>query len=116
MAVEPVIGTKIIDLRNDTNFVFELAPQSDGQERYVDLTILDNGVPYTLPNDATVILEGQNAGGYNIFNTCIILDRNTVRIPLTDGILAVGGVGKYSIGNVIPQTKNMPVNNVFCVI
>lgn len=97
MAVESVIGTKIIDLLNDTNFVFELAPQSDGQERFVDLTILDNGVPYVLPNDANVILEGQNAGGYNIFNTCIILDRNTVRIPLTDGILAVGGVGKYSI-------------------
>lgn len=98
MAVTNVIGKQIVDLTSDSNYYFEVAPQGDSQARYVDITVLDNGVAYTIPTGSTIILEGKNAGGYNIFNSCTQEDTNVVRVPLTNGVLSFAGIGKYSVG------------------
>ena len=97
MAVTNVIGKQIVDLTSDANYYFEVAPQGDSQSRFVDVTVLDNGTPYTIPGASTIILEGKNAGGYNIFNSCTQEDANVIRIPLTNGVLSFAGVGKYSV-------------------
>ena len=97
MAVTNVIGKQIVDLSSDANYYFEVAPQGDSQSRYVDVTVLQNGTPYNIPTGSTIILEGKNAGGYNIFNSCILEDTNVVRIPLANGVLSFAGVGKYSV-------------------
>lgn len=98
MSVTNVVGKQIIDLANDTNYYFEIAPQGDSQARYVDVTVLNNGTPYNIPSGSTIILEGSNAGGYNIFNSCVQEDTNVIRVPLTNGVLSFAGVGKYLIG------------------
>lgn len=46
MAVTNVIGKQIVDLTSDSNYYFEVAPQGDSQARYVDITVLDNGVAH----------------------------------------------------------------------
>ena len=98
MAVTNVIGKQIVDVLSDANYYFEVAPQGDSQSRYVDVTVLQNGTPYTIPSGSTIILEGKNAGGYNIFISCTQQSANVVRIPLSNGVLSYAGVGKYSVG------------------
>jgi len=101
MAVTSVIGKQIINVDNDTNYYFVVAPQGDSQARYVDITLTTNGgTPYIIPTGSTIILEGKNAGGYNIFNSCdLSQDRmDEIRVPLTNGVLSFAGVGKYIIG------------------
>ena len=97
MAVETVIGTRMVDLANDTNYVFALVPQGDGQERLFDINVFQNGTPYTLPQDAQITIDGQNPAGITIKNTCSITGTNTIRVPLTGGIMSYGGAGKYNI-------------------
>lgn len=98
MAVTSVNGDQIVDLRNDTNYYFEVAPQGDSQFRFVDVTLTDNGMPYNLPVGCNIILEGKNAGGYNVFVTCTQVDNNVIRIPLSNGVLSYSGVGTYIVG------------------
>lgn len=95
--IAPIITEKIVDLANDTNYCFEVAPQGDGRSRYVDIVLLDNGNPYNIPSDATIVtIEGENAGGYNIYNECTFKE-NVVTIPLSNGLLSFAGLGKYQI-------------------
>lgn len=100
MSVTNVVGKQIIDLANDTNYYFEIAPQGDSQARYVDVTLVQNGSEYHIPSGSTAILEGKNAGGYNIFNPCTVspTQDNLITIPLTNGVLSFAGIGKYSVG------------------
>lgn len=98
MAVTSVNGSQIVDLRNDTNYYFEVAPQGDSQFRFVDVTLTDNGMPYNLPVGCDIILEGKNAGGYNVFVSCTQVGANVIRIPLSNGVLSYSGVGTYIVG------------------
>ena len=96
---EYVKGHQIVDLANDANYYFEVAPQGDSQSRGVVVEVLNNGVPYPIQANSTVIIEGKNAGGYNIFNSCALVDGypNYIDIPFTNGILSFAGVGKYIV-------------------
>ena len=104
MAVYDVINKHTVDMSQDTNYYFEVAPQGDSQSRYVDVTLTTNGsTAYNVPAGATVILEGKNAGGFNIFINCqygsaVGLGSNEIRIPLHTGVLSYAGVGKYQVG------------------
>ena len=80
MAVTDIIGHQVIDLTNDANYYFEVAPQGDSQSRYVEVRVLDNGVPFPIDVGSTVIIEGKNAGGYNIFNSCSLSQDYNSRI------------------------------------
>ena len=104
MAVYDVINKHTVDMSQDTNYYFEVAPQGDSQARYVDVTLTTNGsTAYNVPAGSTVILEGKNAGGFNIFINCqygsaVGLGSNEIRIPLHTGVLSYAGVGKYQVG------------------
>ena len=98
MAVTNVIGRQIVDLSSDANYYFEVAPQGDSQFRFVDVTITDNGTPYNLPAGCDLVLEGKNAGGYNVFVSCSQVGANVIRIPLSNGVLSYSGVGTYVVG------------------
>ena len=99
MALADVVGHQIVDLSNDANYYFEVAPQGDSQSRAVEVRLLNNGVPYPIPAHTTAILEGKNAGGYNIFNSCTISEdyENSIVIPFSNGVLSYAGVGKYAV-------------------
>ena len=99
MAVPYVQGHQIIDLRNDANYYFEVAPQGDGQSRGVIVEVLDNGAPADLSGATNAVIQGKNAGGYNIFNTCSFVSghNNYIDIAFTNGILDYAGVGKYVV-------------------
>ena len=99
MAVTDIIGHQIIDLTNDANYYFEVAPQGDSQSRYVEVRLLNSGAVYPIDTGSTVIIEGKNAGGYNIFNSCSLSQEynNGIIIPLKNGILSFAGVGKYQV-------------------
>ena len=101
MAVPYIRGHQIIDLRNDANYNFEVAPQGEGQLRGVLVEVLDNGSPATFTN-AKVRIEGVNGGGYNVQNDCSFEPghepyNNFIDIPFKDGILDCAGIGKYVI-------------------
>ena len=100
MAVENIIGRLIVNVESDTTYCFEVAPQGDGQARFVDVELIkDNYTPYNvLTSDCLITLEGRNAGGYNVFVECTRQSANVLRVPLINGVLAVAGVGKYQIG------------------
>ena len=100
MSVTNVVGKQVIDLANDANYYFEIAPQGDSQARYVDVTLVQNGAAYHIPSGSTAILEGKNAGGYNIFNPCTVspTQDDLITIPLTNGVLSFAGIGRYSVG------------------
>ena len=113
MAVTEVVGRQVIDLANDTNYYFEVAPQGDSQARYVLVTLLDHGMPYQIQGGSTIILEGKNAGGYNIFSSCQYILPNKIIIPLTNGVLSFAGVGTYSVAIYNGETvKSFPFNIV----
>lgn len=96
MTIAPIISEHVIDLQHDTNYVFTIAPQGDGRSRYCDIVVLDNGTQYIIPPASTIVIEGKNAGGFNIFNECVIAD-NKIRVPLHLGILSFAGLGEYRI-------------------
>ena len=101
MAVPYIRGHQIIDLRNDANYYFEVAPQGDGQSRGVLVEVLDNGAPADFSAGSTAVIEGINAGGYNIMNNCSFESghdhNNYIDIAFTNGILDYAGVGRYTI-------------------
>lgn len=100
MAVENVRGQQIVNLESDANYYFEVAPQGDSQARSVIVSLITNNADYVIPAGSTAIIEGKNAGGFNIFNQCTVLDdtrKNKIEIPLTNGILSFAGVGKYVV-------------------
>ena len=115
MAVTNVVGEQIIDMSHDTNYYFEVVPQGDSQSRSVNITLtVDGTTPYFIPTNATIILEGKNAGGYNIFTACTRVDDNILNVPLTNGVLSFAGVGKYDVGIFDGGTciKSFPFNIV----
>lgn len=101
MAVPYIRGHQIIDLRNDANYYFEVAPQGDGQSRGVLVEVLDNGAPADFSVGSRAVIEGINAGGYNVMNNCSFEaghdHNNYIDIAFTDGILDYAGVGRYTI-------------------
>lgn len=98
MSIAPVINHKIIDLSNDNNYVFSIAPQGDGRSRYIDVSITDDGESYIIPSTAIATIDGTNAGKYEIHNSCMIdTTNNLIRVPLHLGILSFAGLGKYAL-------------------
>jgi len=102
MAVPIIKGHQIIDLRNDANYYFEVVPQGDGQARGILVEVLDNGSPVTFdPTVNTVTIDGINAGGYEVHNTCSFESGHTPYNNFIDvsllHILDYPGLGKYTI-------------------
>jgi len=96
--ITPLIQSYIVDFASNNNFLFVKGVQGDGHStRYVDITLMNNGQPYELGKDITVVIRGTKPDGKEIFNPCEILDSNTIRVEITQQISAVSGKGSYEI-------------------
>ena len=116
MAIVPLIDEYTIDLRDETNYYFAKAPQGDGRDRYIKLTIEDNHEPYTLDPTNMYVIGGKNPAGYGIYIECSVdQEDNTLMVPLSDTILADAGLGRYEIfiypgGQGSPSIASFPFN------
>lgn len=73
------------------------AKQLDKSTRYVEATILQNGVPYTIPEDATARIRILKPDGTAVYNTATV-SNNAVTAELTSQTLAVGGIATAEMG------------------
>lgn len=98
-AITPLIQQYTVDFASNNNFLFVKGIQGDGYgTRYVDISLMNNGQPYTVNSDAvTVIIRGTKPDTSAIFNECEILDNNTIRVEITQQMSAVAGKGNYEI-------------------
>lgn len=98
-AIAPLIQQYIVDFASNNNFLFVKGIQGDGHStRYVDISLMNNGQPYTVNSNAvTVVIRGTKPDTSIIFNECEILDSNTIRVEITQQMSAVAGRGNYEI-------------------
>lgn len=73
------------------------AKQLDKSTRYVEATILQNGVPYTIPEGATARIRILKPDGTAVYNTATV-SNNAVTAELTSQTLAVGGIATAEMG------------------
>lgn len=98
-AITPLIQQYTVDFASNNNFLFVKSMQGDGYgTRYVDISLVNNGQPYTVNSEAvTVIIRGTKPDTSIIFNECEILDSNTIRVEITQQMSAVAGKGNYEV-------------------
>lgn len=83
--------TKIsIDLSGRRRPEIVYAKQGDVQARQVEITLLENAVPYTIPDGATARIRVTKPDRTYVFNDCTI-SGNVVTAPLTAQTLAAAG-------------------------
>lgn len=73
------------------------AKQLDKSTRYVKATILQNGVPYTIPEGATARIRILKPDGTAVYNTATV-SSDAVTAELTSQTLAVGGIATAEMG------------------
>lgn len=97
----------IIDLSSNNNFVQVPVVQGDGNEtRYVDITLIENGVPYPVDvSTMSVLITGTKPDGKEIWNTCEITDEGHIKVHITYQMTAVEGRGIYQI-TIYSKEKN----------
>ena len=98
-ASTPLIQQYTVYFASNNNFLFVKGMQGDGYgTRYVDISLVNNGQPYTVNSEAvTVIIRGTKPDTSIIFNECEILDSNTIRVEITQQMSAVAGKGNYEV-------------------
>ncbi len=98
-AITPLIQQYTVDFASNNNFLFVKGIQGDGYgTRYVDISLMNNGQPYTVNREAvTVIIRGTKPDNNMIFNECQILDNNTIRVEITQQMSAVSGRSNYEV-------------------
>ena len=106
-AITPLIQQYTVDFASNNNFLFVKGIQGDGHStRYVDISLMNNGQPYTVNNDAvTVVIRGTKPDTSIVFNECEILDSNTIRVEITQQMSAVAGRGNYEI-SIMSNSEN----------
>jgi len=98
-AITPLIQQYTVDFASNNNFLFVKGIQGDGYgTRYVDISLMNNGQPYTVNAEAvTAVIRGTKPDTSIIFNECEILDSNTIRVEITQQMSAVAGKGNYEV-------------------
>lgn len=105
--ITPLIQQYTVDFASNNNFLFVKGIQGDGYgTRYVDISLMNNGQPYTVNSEAvTVSIRGTKPDNNVIFNKCQILDSNTIRVEITQQMSAVSGRSNYEI-SIISNLEN----------
>lgn len=98
-SITPLIQQYTVDFASNNNFLFVKGIQGDGYgTRYVDISLMNNGQPYTVNDEAiTAVIRGTKPDTSIVFNECEILDNNTIRVEITQQMSAVAGRGNYEI-------------------
>lgn len=91
-----VIKRITIDISNENSFHWLEAVQGDSISRCVYISLLDNGVPYSLDNIVPVI-RGEKSDGTSIFNSCQLTDNGEIIVELTSQMLSAAGKSIYEI-------------------
>lgn len=104
--ITPIIQEYVVDLSSNNNFVQIPAMQGDGSfARYVILELIENGVPYIIPDGVSVYVVGTKPDNKFIFNDCEIIreteyrsgNTNKVQFEITPQMTATYGRGEYQI-------------------
>ena len=105
--ITPLVQQYTVDFASNNNFLFVKGIQGDGHStRYVDISLMNNGQPYTVNSEAvTVVIRGTKPDTSIVFNECQILDNNTIRVEITQQMSAVAGRGNYEI-SIMSNTEN----------
>lgn len=85
-----------VDVTARNNFEYVKAVQNDIETRYVYITLLDGGIPYTFSN-GDIVIRGTKPDGKVIFNYCSLTDENEIVVKLTPQMLSVAGRSVYEI-------------------
>ncbi len=85
-----------IDLYGETKYYLVSAKQGDKATRYVRATLMNNGVEFEIPTDATIIANIKKPDGKFCYNECRI-DDNKVMVELTNQALAAAGTAYCDI-------------------
>ena len=72
-------------------FEYITAVQGDVNSRFVRVTILSSGKPFTAPQDAKAVIRCKKPDGAVVFNDATINDDGTITAPLSAQTLAVAG-------------------------
>lgn len=105
--ITPLVQQYTVDFASNNNFLFVKGIQGDGYgTRYVDISLMNNGQPYTVSNEGiTAVIRGTKPDNNVIFNECEIIDNNTIRVEITQQMSAVDGRGNYEI-SIISNLEN----------
>ena len=105
--IQPLIQEYTVDFASNNNFLFVKAVQGDGHTtRYADISLMNNGQPYTVDeSQVTAVIRGTKPDGTQIFNTCQILDKSTIRVEITQQMSAVPGKVDCEI-SIMSNTEN----------
>lgn len=97
--MDAIIMHYIIDLSSNNNFVQVPAVQGDGNEtRYIEIELIENGVPYTVDTDeCDITIIGTKPDGNEIWNTCDVTQEGYLLIEVTYQMTAVAGRGIYQV-------------------
>ncbi len=106
-SITPLIQNYTVDFASTNNFLFVKGVQGDGHStRYVDITLLNETQPYSVNKDSVeVVIRGTKPDHTSVFNTCEILDENTIRVEITQQMSAVAGQGDYEI-SIMDKNEN----------
>lgn len=112
MAITPVIHEYVIDLSSNSNFMYIPAVQGDGHgARYVLITLVSNGMAYTIPSNTKVVVAGTKPDGTQILNEGTV-ENNKIKFEITYQMSATPGRVNLQIGlidlNSSTQLKSFP--------
>ena len=79
-----------LDFGRNSNGITVSAKQGDSKSRFVKITPVFEGQPWTIPEGVTVFFATRKPDGKHIYNEQIIKD-NTIIVELTDQTLVVAG-------------------------
>lgn len=85
-----------IDLYGETKYYLVSAKQGDKASRYVQATLMNNGVEFVIPSDAAVYANIKKPDGRFCYNECVV-ENNKVLVELTNQALAAAGTAYCDI-------------------
>ena len=96
----PVVYEFVADVANHSKYFIVPVPQGNVGTRYIDVLLIQNGVPYTYASGATYVCTGVNGGGHGTSVTCNLVN-GKVRVPLSNAMLSYKGVGSYRVEEIV---------------
>ena len=96
MALERLITRINIEMTGDIRRYMVSAKQGDKATRYIIATLLNNGDPYIIPEDARVAFNVEKPDKKHVYNTCTYMG-SEVTIELTNQTLAAAGTAYCDI-------------------
>ncbi len=104
--ITPVTHEYVIDISSNNNFMFIPAVQGDGNNvRYVSVTLISNGLPYTIPSNTRAIVAGDKPDGTHIYNEATIED-NKIIFEITYQMVTVPGKVNLQVGIIDAITES----------